>query len=301
MIECSNASKVASEVNEEYVDVKKYIGVASVKVLCVNPSNAKLRSFGWSVAENAEEPKYVIRNEMGQVTSARVCFLVQIQDLPEKPIIPLNFWIKPGYQFTNDEKRVMIIDRYGRWAYGNVNDEVKLHKIPIGSKGTPVQISPDYKPCHSGEWEIVSFLLKHLNVTPLQTKKNGEWVATLNPGSLVIDDWKKICEGNVKEIEGYIAHQPENMSKVVLGVRTKDNNKTYQTFLPNTFIGNGARPDVTPGKYSKAATGITKFAASHPNTYMQYVFEAGPVREWKEEATKVEEVPTSSVEDDLPF
>ena len=55
MIENVNASKTSS--NVEY-DIKKYIGVASVNVLAVNPSNAVLRQYGWSIPEGTEEPEY---------------------------------------------------------------------------------------------------------------------------------------------------------------------------------------------------------------------------------------------------
>ena len=49
--------------SQEFVDYKKYIGVGSVNILCVNPNNAKLAMYGWNVPDEADEPKYIVTKE----------------------------------------------------------------------------------------------------------------------------------------------------------------------------------------------------------------------------------------------
>lgn len=306
MIENFNATKNSS--SENYVETKKYIGVASINVLSVNPSNNTLRMYGWQIPEDAEEPKYVTTNNEGK-KSARVRFLVQIQDLSDKPVIALDFWIRPDIQFNKDQTKCVVIDSYGRTAYATKAD-VQSHSIPQYSNG-PAQIASDYKPAHVGEEALIAFIMKYLNVTPLKTfiKASNSWVDSKNPGRLTIDRWNDLCNGNVNEVKEYLKLQPDNRVKVILGIRTTDDNKSFQTFLSSTFISNGARVDITTGEYSSARKAIDRWAEYHSGSS----FSATPVKEWSQSATEVvdnssSDMPnfndpayTAEVEDDLPF
>ena len=305
----SNTSVSKNPSTGEFVDIRKYIGVASVHVLAINPNNAKLRSYGWQIPEGAEEPKYVTHDNEGR-KSARVRLLVQIQDLDEKPVISLDFWVRPDVMFNKDNTKCKIIDSFGRTAYGT-KTEVQSHQIPQYSNG-PANISSDYKPCHVGEEELVAFLMKYLNVTPLQIfdRAKKTWIPTKSPGRLTFDNWKALCDGDVSEVAQMIALQPDNRVKVILGIRTTDDNKSYQTFLPTTFIGNGSIPDRNTGEYTTARKAIDKWMEGHPNNTTD--FSALPVKEWTVSATEVkesqvEDLPefssTPAVEsvDDLPF
>lgn len=307
MIENFNATKNSS--SENYVETKKYEGVASINVLAVNPSNNTLRMYGWQIPDDAEEPKYVTTNNEGK-RSARVRFLAQIQDLDDKPVISLDFWVRPEIQFNKDQTKCQVIDSFGRTAYAT-KAEVQGHLIPQYSNG-PAQIASDYKPAHVGEEALIAFIMKYLNVTPLQmfNRTTNQWTPTKNPGRLTIDHWDRICNGDVSEIEGYIKLQKENRVKVILGIRTTDDNKNYQTFLSSTFIGNGARVDITTGEYASARKAIDRWAEYHSGSS----FSAAPVREWKQTATDVMDnsavgdMPDFSdaayhatVADDLPF
>ena len=290
MIDNYNASKNGS--SEEFVDIKKYIGVASVNVLAINPSNEKLRRYGWTIPEGAEEPKYVTTLSDGK-KSARVRFLVQIQDLDDKPIVAMDFWVRPDVAFNRDATKAKIIDSFGRTAWGT-KAEIQAHAIPQYASG-PATINSDYKPCHVGEEELVMFLMKYLNVTPLQmfNRQKGEWVENKNPGHLTIDHWDRICNGDVRELAEYLSYQPDNRVKVILGIRTTDENKSYQTFLSTAFIGNGAPVDRTTGEYATARKAIDRYFENRDSS--NYSFSALPVKEWGVTATEVKD--NAEVED----
>lgn len=279
-------SKSKNAPSGELVDIRKYIGVASISVLALNPNNARLRSYGWQIPEDAEEPKYVTTDSEGR-KSARLRMLVRIHDLDENPVIALDFWVRPDIVFNKDATKCKVIDSYGRTAYGT-KEEVKAHRIPQYSNG-PANIASDYKPCHNGEEEIVAFLMKYLNVTPLQIfdRTRQAWVQTKDPGHVTIDNWKALCDGSVGEIASAIALQPENRVKVILGVRTTEDNKSYQTFLSTTFIGNGALPSGDTGEYGTARKAIDKWRDGHPSSTIE--FSAVPVHEWNVSATEVKE------------
>lgn len=311
MIENYNESKNPS--TGEFFDVPKYIGVASINIVAVNPNNEKLRKYGWNIQPDAEEPKYVTTVERNgkQVKSSRVRFLVQIQDLEDKPIIPLDFWVRPDIRVNTTGDKCQIIDAYGRTAWGT-SAEVKARAIPQYASG-PATISTPYKPCHAGEEELVAFLMKYLNVTPFKMfdRTKNAWVDTKNPGKLTIDDWVSLCEGNVKEIIEYVSLQPDNRVKVTLGIRTTEDNKSYQAFINSGFIGNGALPDRNTGEYTAAVRLIDKFYGDKDRSESPYSFSAAPVKEWKTVATNVVEnndfgfgesmTTTDDDDSDLPF
>lgn len=292
MITNYNATKNAP--SGDYVDIKKYIGVGSVKVLAVNPDNATLRKYGWSVPEEADEPSYVTVNSEGK-KSARVRFLVQVQDLDEKPIVPLDFWISPELQITQAGDKCKIIDSFGRTAYAT-KEELKAKAIPQYSNG-PASISKAYKACHRGEEELVTFLRKYLNVTPFQTIVNGKWVLSNTPGELTIDKWSNLCTGDVSEIEQYLSYQPDNRVKVIFGIRNTDDNKSYQTFIKDYFIGNGSSVDRSTGEYSAARKQLDKLDERYPDS--NDVYSALPIRQYEITESTVSD--NSAEEDDLPF
>lgn len=303
MIENSNVSKTAP--SGEIVDIKKYIGVASVNVLALNPNNEKLRKYGWSIPEGADEPKYVTIDSEGK-KSARVRFLVQIQDLEEKPIVAMDFWIREGVQFNKDKTKCQIIDKYGRTAFGT-KEEVQGKKVPQYSNG-PAQIAPDYKFCHVGEEPLVSFLMKYLNITPLSifSKTKNEFIPTTNPGVLTIDHWDWLMSGKMDELAEYISLRPDNRVKVVFGIRNTDDNKSYQTFLTGAFFSNGSFVDKMSGEYGAARKAIDRWLQYHTNGMTE--FSASPVREWSISSTAVQEQSNDegigdmpNFSDDLPF
>ena len=313
MIENANESKNPS--TGEFIDIKKYVGVASMNIVSINPNNAKLRALGWDIPEGADEPEYVYNKERdGKIQqSARVRFMVQIQDLEEKPVIPLDFWIGPEVMMSADKKKGKIIDVYGRTAWGT-QEEVKLHKVPQYASGT-ANISSDYKLCHRGQEELIAFLMKYLNISPFRIfdKKSNEFIPNKNPGKLTIDDWQRLCDGDVSELVKYVSLQPQNRVKVILGVRTNDENRSYQTFLQTRFMGNGLSPDRNTGEYPSAQTAIDKWfeeqqktAERNPSFIMPNVtYSAAPVKEWKVNATEVSDASESQApmedDDDLPF
>lgn len=299
-----------------YIDMPKYIGVASVKIMAINPDNNKLRALGWTIPEDADEPKYVTTTtaEDGTVKQhARVRFMVQIQELEDKPIIALDYWIRPEPWMNKDRNKCQIIDNYGRTAWGT-QEEIRNNKIPVYASG-PAKISIPYVPSHRGQEEIVKFLMKYLCCTPFESydNKTKTWKKNEKPGELTIDNWKTLCSGDARELASYVALQPDNLLKVILGVTTTADNKVYQTFIDSDYLPNNAR--ITNGIYESADKIINRVKEDgyHDNC----TFSAAPVSLFTVTPTDVEpaaQTPTTTVDvdslfeeaepsdpDDLPF
>lgn len=299
MIEGYNSSK--APVEGEVFDFTKYVGVASVNVIAINPDNAKLRQYGWQIAEGADEPKYVSTFEKDgvQIPTARVRFLVKIKNYtPDNdPVLPLDFHIRQDVVLNREKTKCKVIDSFGRTAWAT-QDDLKNHKIPLDRNGNPLRISTPYKLCHYGEEELIQFLMKYLVITPFSifNRVKNEWENTKNPGKLTIDNWDALCKGDTKELAGYLAIKPDNCVTVVLGVRTSDNNRVYQTFLNTKFYSNAMRANLSTGEYDAVNTAISKFCENRSDGDA-FLFSAAPVREWKEKASTVEDNSEKSVFD----
>jgi len=292
MIDNTNVSNNGSN-NESF---QRYIGVASVNVVGINPNNDKLRALGWEIAEGAEEPVYaqVVEKDGKKTETNRLRLMVQIQDLDDKPIIPIDFWCRNELAINSEMTKCKIIDSFGRTAWAT-KDELKNKQIPQYKDG-PARIDGKYKPAHSGEEQLVTFLFKYLNITPYQIfdRTKNTYVDSKNPGHLTIDDWGKLCKGDVSEIADYIALQPDNCCKVILGVRTTDNNRTYQTFLSDGYLSNCSRVDVTTGVYNQAQKLIDRFNERYSGS--DSTFSAEPVHIYENKPTEVKDNSASMFE-----
>jgi hypothetical protein len=308
MIENSNSTKIG-----EFVDVKRYIGVANINILAVNPDNEVLRKYGWTVPEGADEPTYTKLMDNGK-TSGRVRFLCRINNLSDSPVVALDFWCHPDFVIGKESGKARIIDSYGRTAWAT-KEEIRSKSIPQYTNG-PADINSDYKPLHRGQDKLVAFLFKYCNITPLQKfdRATQSWVPTKNPGRLTIDNWNAICNGDVSEIRSYVESKnvKDNSILVTLGVRTNDDNRTYQTFLDECdgvkktpYFSVNSKLNAG-GEYDMVRKRIDEFKTNHPNDTTS--FSAAPVHEWKVVSTEVKDNSNTMfdddgnfVEDDLPL
>ena len=286
----------------DFPDIKKYIGVGTVNILSVNPNNAVLKKYGWSIPDGAKEPEYTSIDSNGK-KNARVRFLVSVDELTEKPVLAVDFWVRNEYRTSdsNGELRCQVIDDYGRTAYVN-KAQFSKKEIPQWSNG-PAKIDKNYKMCHSGEADLVQFLRTYLNVTPFEeyNPMTKEFELTKNPGKLTFDNWDLICNGNVQEIKEMVALKPDNKMKVAFGVRTTNENKSYQAFLTSDFFPNDIYLNPSTGEYARVKNRIENFFKNRQNTNVTLDFEATPIHEWVVTATDVKDnAPSAPKEEDMP-
>lgn len=265
-----SGAQASREAASGSVDFPKYVGVATCKIVAVNPNNAVLKTLGWNIKDDAEEPNYVSDKTMDDGTikrTTKVRFMVKILDLEDTPIIPLDFFIGPEVKTSRDGK-VNVIDRFGQDAWGYPEVVNAKQKIYYTSRQTgsqiPAIIDNKYEPCHRGELQLVKFLMKFLAMQPLQYKdrKTGEWVKSPNPGSLTIDNWRGLVNGDFREIRGYVQSQKDNLIKVVLGVEN-NGDKSYQSFYKEKFLS-PAQFD-SNGVYTNLTEELKTYMSEHPS------------------------------------
>lgn len=237
------------QVSSEGGSIKRYIGVASVSVLAINPLKEELEKLYGRTLDNA--PEYVGEVEVGdtKIPQVRLDFIVKAD--PDKYLDannqPLNFvnkvslFIRRAYRYNKDNTKVQVIDKYGRTAWVTV-EQAKNHEIPVYTSG-PANIDKDYRPAYIGEEELIKFLIAYLNIPSCQRYINGEWVMNdadkLADSEAMLEHIEDYFKGDVSELRTIIGYQPNNKLKVLFGVRNTDDGRQHQTVYTRMFLKNG--------------------------------------------------------------
>ena len=237
------------QVSSEGGSIKRYIGVASVSVLAINPLKEELEKLYGRALDNA--PEYVGEVEVGdtKIPQVRLDFIVKAD--PDKYLDannqPLNFvnkvslFIRRAYRYNKDNTKVQVIDKYGRTAWVTV-EQAKNHEIPVYTSG-PANIDKDYRPAYIGEEELIKFLIAYLNIPACQRYINGEWVMNdadkLADSEAMLEHIEDYFKGDVSELRTIIGYQPNNKLKVLFGVRNTDDGRQHQTVYTRMFLKNG--------------------------------------------------------------
>lgn len=256
--------------------VKRYIGIAPVKVLAICPTKAELEKI-YPNRDIDAEPTYVGEEEVdGQkIETARIDFIVEYKskESDDSFISKISFFLKNKVTKSTSGK-IQIIDKYGATAWVTPA-EFEAKSIPMYSNG-PANIDPDYRACYPGEEYLTSFLKEYLVIPNRLMYKNKAWVAntTVDPAECEVrlDHIADYFKGNFAEIRAVATFQPNNEVKVMFGIKTTDEGKQYQDVFMQKFLRNSA----SNYSYIDAALQERKQAGGYSHTE----FEAVAVHEY---------------------
>lgn len=303
--------KVSSESTGSF---KRYYGVASVKVLAVNPTKDEWEKITGSTLQ--KDPEYTSVTEDG-TKQARITLLLEPDSTKTvggiETVIPVTFWFRRRKVQGSKSGKYQVIDKYGRTAWVT-EEELAAHKVPQYATG-PADIDAGYREIVDGEEAFTNFLKALLNIPSITyfDAKAGVRKTNEHPEECEarLDNILKIFNGDFKEIETILGYQPENHCKVLFGVKTTDEGKEYQDVFMDLFLTN-SNPNT--GKFAtelRKATEIgryshTYFGETQPNG--EIVVELLQERvvtptEFKESTESVPSKPDtfSTDNDDLPF
>lgn len=250
----------------EALEIKRYVGVAPIYILDVNPNKAKLSELFGRDIEN--EPEYINKVTVGddkhEVENVRFDFIAKTDKdkCNVDMITKVTFFIRNEFRFNRDKSKVQVIDKYGRTCWVT-KEQAKNHEIPVYTNG-PANIDKDYRPCYVGEEELTNFLKNYLGVFDVMKYVNHTWIMVDNPQECEarLENIPNYFKGDFKEIKSIISLQPENKVKVLFGVRTSDDNKQYQTVYTQKTLRNSV------SDYSKLDADLQKkkAAGAYPTT-----------------------------------
>lgn len=228
------------------VEIKRYIGIAPVYVLAVNPNKAELEKLYNTTID--KEPEYLGEVEVdgNKIPNVRIDFIVKT-DAPRSNNIDftskVSFFIRKEYCYNRDKSKVQVIDKYGETAWVTV-EQAKNKEIPVYSNG-PAKIDKDYRPCFRGEENLIKFIRTYLGIPRVYTynREDNSWNMRSNPSESEgrLDKILDYFNGDFSELKSIIALQKENKIKVMFGVRKTDDGKMYQTVFTEEFASNNTK------------------------------------------------------------
>lgn len=288
------------QVSTEGAEIKRYIGVASVFVLAVNPTKAELEKLYNRDIENA--PEYVGEVEVNgnKVPQVKLDFIVKAdpdkyKDNEGKPLNFINkvsLYLRKEFRYNKDQTKVQVIDKYGNTAWVSVED-AKNHVIPVYSNG-PANIDKSYRPAYIGEEELIKFLIAYLNIPSPLKYVDGRFVwqdtDKLSDSEAALEHIEDYFKGDFSELSTILSYQPNNKVKVLFGVRTTDEGRQYQTVYTRMFLKNGIND------YSRIATDVKN--TQEAGALASSEFDCTELHEYVAESTNFNAVQSTQ---DLPF
>ena len=269
--------------------IKRYIGVAPVKVLATNPTKAELEALYNTTLEKDVEYTGTQDVEGTKVPYARIDFIVRtVADKCDgiEMTTKVSYFIRKEYRFNREKTKVQVIDKYGRTAWVT-KEQANAHEIPVYKNG-PANLDKDYRPAYVGEEDLTNFVKAYLNIPSVQKYVNGKWELVDNPSECEarMDDIDKLFAGDFKGLKEIMSYQPNNKVKVLFGVRTTDDGKQYQAAYTQMVLRNG----VTDFSKLDADLQERKAAGAYPSTD----FEVKPIHEYNVDSTPVEDMPETA-------
>lgn len=215
--------------SKEAVGIKRYIGVAPVQIVAVNPTKTELEKlYGTEVTA----PEYRGKNKIGEEEFENIRLDFFVKTVPEKEgdaelLSKITFFLTNTPEYNKDKTKARVINKYGEDAWLPI-DNIKAGTTPDNMTWFNTS---GMRPAYRGEKDLTAFL-KNFLVIPNRTytDKNGERknIANLADAEAQLGEVAKYFTGDISEIREIISSQPTNKVKLCFGVRTTDDNKQYQ-------------------------------------------------------------------------
>lgn len=264
----------------EAVEIKRYIGVAPVSILAVNPTKKELEQIYNTTLE--KEPEYLGEQDVEglKVKTVRIDFIVKTdaEKCGVEMVTKIPFFLRDQHRYNSDKTKLQVIDLYGRTAWVT-KEQFEKHEIPVYSNG-PANLDKNYRPLFVGEEELTKFIKTYLGIPNVMKYVNNTWVLVDNPQDCEarLDGIKNYFTGNYQELKTIIALQPNNKIKALFGVRTTDDNKQYQSVYTQMFLNNRV------SDYSKLEKDVQE--RKQAGAYSTTEFEVCPIKEYVVNATQ---------------
>ena len=285
----------------------QYVGVGNFQILAVNPTKAELEAIYGRELER--EPEYLgkttIQGISGEFDQVRIDFIVKsVADKNNgiEMIDKVSFFVvnTPHYSTTG---KVRVLNKYGETTWLEP-DFVKSGTVPSNMSWYNTD---GMKVAHRGEVELIDFLKAWLAI-PIRSWKDRNTgkemqIDNFDDAKASLGKVKDYFKGDVSELKEIAKALPNQMVKILFGIRTTDEGRTYQNAFNRYFL-----------KYRNTTmTGLTRALneALANGAYSTTAFQVCPLKEFSLEATDFNSGATTSApnaeagtvdpNDDLPF
>jgi len=272
----------------ENIASKRYVGIAACTLLAINPNKeelSKLFATESGPANIEKEPEYTGEDSTG-IKYARID--MYLQTIPEKSngittIIKVGYFIRNTSRSNRDNTKIQVINAYGDAAW--------FTKEQFETKTPPENMSSyqtaGLRPAFAGEEELTKFIKRFLNIPAYSYRKSDGTIVTVPDPVQAECQLSKIpsyFNGDMSEIKKALMARKNNRLKLLFGVKTTLDNKSYQDCFvqhPVSYLTND---------YKKLIEALTKTKSD--NGYSMTDFGTSPYvfQEWKPTPTNAESI-----------
>jgi len=207
-----------------------FCGVANFKVVALNP-NQEVRDK-LKITQNIKE--YTGKDRDGNVQT-RLDFWLQLrgvpypeeglvkEDLKSIPLLKLSIFVADR-TLESDKKNFMWINKIGQTTWSDSAETI------ANNPNMTKWYNPDnLRKAISGEDQVTKFLIALLNVN---TRLEGTECRLIDP--------KKVANGDLAEVKGYLKERPNNTIQCLLGVN-KTEKGNFQDFYKDFFARSASK------------------------------------------------------------
>ena len=186
-------------------DNQLVVGLAEVKILCVNPSTEEYKEIlGIELKEDSKATEYLGESKDGN-TTLRVNFWVE--DIKTEKKFSLNYFLEDKIRTNKDATKQQYINNIGSCSWAD-----DVNNLPQWFT------KRDYREAHVGEEELYSFLRTWINIDYSQEDAELEI------------NWKKLMRGNVNEIKELVGGGLVGNIVILATVVSKEKDGEYKEY-----------------------------------------------------------------------
>lgn len=265
-----------------------YTGVLSGKIISINPNKKELEAIYGHPFE--KEPEYLGVDPQTGIKRLRIDLIVKT--IPEKcngvdTIVRISTWVSEATQYNADKTKVKVINPYGQTAW-LTKEEYKEKRLPEGIPAS-MFVMEDPRPCLIGEERLSRIIQAAVNIPRVVADfSTGELIKDKASAQCRLDSLKEIFKGNFAELRSILPVM--KVFKMGAGVRTTDDNRTYQDW----FLDYPMKGGVRDMKFYETALKRAKDNGAYPHTdFGEAPFEFQEYKPIPTDLKKVEEVPVN--------
>lgn len=254
-----------NKVVEESKGFEKFIGIGAFQLLAVCPNKAELEAIYGRELEKTPEYR-TVDNETG-VKGVRIdMFLKRVPckgnteefDMLHK----IAFFLKDTKIYNKEATSIKVINKYGRTTFIPI-EHFEAHTLPANQEWFGL----DYTACYPGQEELINFAVAYFAIPSLTYKRTTGEIATIKEptdAEVYFEDFTKFFQLDFTELRNFILRP--NKVKLLIGVKTTEDNKAYQ----DTFMGHFMKINTNSTLFIEKLVEEAKAVGKYQNTIFDY-------------------------------
>ena len=222
---------------------KKYIGIAAVNCIALNPTKEELEAMrGYPIEREINYLSSIQSADGRDIQTIRLDIYLKttnddinkVDGVLANVTAPLTIYLRNQTVYGQTSGKYQVVDKYGRFAWID-KASLDAHTVPPN-----IRLDAGYRQAYHGEEDLTKFCKALIGIEEMgYVDKDGQYHANPHPEECEarLEHIADYFNGDLTELKGIIALQPNNKCKVMFGIREDvANNRSFQTVYPHHFL-----------------------------------------------------------------